>query len=703
MALLLKATPLAALEAVVLDTETTGLDTRTARVIEIGLAGFGQELAWSALVNPREPIPAASQKVHGISDAMVALESEFSGVWAEARQRIGQQVVIGHSLGFDLAILKRECERAGMSWHEPLWLDTRFLTVVLGASLPDFSLDTLAGWLDVSAQGKHRALGDAQATAAIFDAMIPRLRERGIHTLGEALAACRSVQDANDGLVRAGWAEAPRATRLVVPTQGRQVGGIDTHPFQNRVSALMSSPPVFIPADTKLQDALKLIVGKRISGVFVGDPERPATEAGIVTERDLLRAISQRGQSALDMMIDEIANRPLVTIPAGAFAYRAIGRMSRLNLRHLAVVGEDHPRVVGALTQRDLLRLRAQTAITLGDDVDSATTVAALGRAWAKLAAMAEQLLDEGLEAVEIAGIIARELGALTRRATMLAEERMKAGGLGSAPCRFSVLILGSAGRGESLLAMDQDNAIIFESGEPGGKEDSWFAMLGRLLADILNEVGVPYCKGGVMAMEPAFRGSVETWRERMQTWLSHARPEDLLNVDIVFDSRGVYGDPDLFTSLMTEFRDNASERPEFLKLLVESHSDSSAPVGLFGGLKGDEQGRIDLKRHITSRVVATARVLALRHGVVARSTPARLRGVAALGKGGVEDLEGLAIAYELALGVILKAQLNDIAHGAPTTNRVPLDQLSATEKSRLKSDLSLASTIGDLVRAMVV
>jgi CBS domain-containing protein len=703
MALLLKATPLAALEAVVLDTETTGLDTRTARVIEIGLAGYGQELAWSSLINPGEPIPPASQKVHGISDAMVALSSEFSGVWAEARQRIGQQVVIGHSLGFDLAILKRECERAGMTFEEPLWLDTRFLTVVLGASLPDFSLDTLAVWLGIPPQSNHRALGDAQATAAIFDAMIPRLRERGIHTLGEALAACRSVQDANDGLVRAGWAEAPRTSRLVAPTQSRQVGGFDTHPFQNRVSALMSSPPIFIAPETKLQDALKLIVTRRISGLFVGDPERPASEAGIVTERDLLRVISQRGQAALEMDIDGVASRPLVTIPAGAYAYRAIGRMSRLNLRHLAVVGEDHPRVVGALTQRDLLRLRAQTAITLGDDVDSAINVAALGRAWAKLAAMAEQLLDEGLAAVEVAGIIARELGALTRRAAMLAEERMKSGGLGAAPCRFSVLILGSAGRGESLLAMDQDNAIIFEAGGPDSKQDEWFAMLGRLLADILNEVGVPYCKGGVMAREPAFRGSVETWRERMRTWLSHARPEDLLNVDIVFDARSVYGDPDLITGVLAEFRDAAAERPEFLKLLVESHADGAAPVGLFGGIKGDDQGRIDLKRHITSRIVATARVLALRHAVVARSTPDRLRGVAALGRGGGDDLEHLAQAYEHALDAVLKGQLHDIALGTPATNRVPLDLLTAADKSRLKADLSLTSAIGDLVRAMVV
>ena len=45
---------------------------------------------------------------------------------------------------------------------------------------------------------------------------------------------------------------------------------------------------------------------------------------------------------------------------------------------------------------------------------------------------------------------------------------------------------------------------LIFEQGEPDGEEDRWFAALGAHVADILHEVGVPYCKGGVMAQQRA-------------------------------------------------------------------------------------------------------------------------------------------------------------------------------------------------------
>ncbi len=87
---------------------------------------------------------------------------------------------------------------------------------------------------------------------------------------------------------------------------------------------------------------------------------------------------------------------------------------------------------------------------------------------------------------------MAREVGALTRRATVLAEERMAAAGLGPPPTRYAMMVLGSVGRGESLLAMDQDNAIVFAEGEPDSAADRWFAALGGHAAAILHEVGVP-------------------------------------------------------------------------------------------------------------------------------------------------------------------------------------------------------------------
>jgi DNA polymerase-3 subunit epsilon/CBS domain-containing protein len=175
--------------------------------------------------------------------------------------------------------------------------------------------------------------------------------------------------------------------------------------------------------------------------------------------------------------------------------------------------------------------------------------------------------------------------------------------------------VLGSAGRGESLLALDQDNAILFETGEPDGPEDRWFGELGRRLNDILHEVGLPYCAGGVMARNPDFRGSVATWRTRIEQWIGRSRPDDLLNVDIFFDLRPVHGDGALRRQSLARHAWAAARRaPAFLRLLAGRQSRWRPADRLPWGLRA-ESGRIDLKRHASTTASSRAPRLALQQG----------------------------------------------------------------------------------------
>ncbi len=121
------ATPLIALDAVVFDTETTGLDPRKARLVEIGaisLVGgrLQDDASFRRLVNPGEPIPAVAARIHGIDDAAVADAPEFRELWPEVSSLLQSPVLIGHSIGFDLAVLKKECGRAGIPWPRPRML-----------------------------------------------------------------------------------------------------------------------------------------------------------------------------------------------------------------------------------------------------------------------------------------------------------------------------------------------------------------------------------------------------------------------------------------------------------------------------------------------------------------------------------------------------------------------------------------------------
>ena len=227
--------------------------------------------------------------------------------------------------------------------------------------------------------------------------------------------------------------------------------------------------------------------------------------------------------------------------------------------------------VIGALSARDLLRLRAGEAISLGDEIAEARDVHALTMAWGKLPQVVASLLQEGVSARDIAAVISREVGALTRQAAIIAEERMREADQAPAACPYALAVLGSAGRGESLLAMDQDNALVFAAGEPGSPTDRWFEQLGIHVADILHEVGVPYRKGGVMAKSPQWRGSVATWRNRIGDWIRRSTPQDLLSVDIFFDMRAVHGDGSLCATVWRDAFDAARDQIGFAKLLAEA------------------------------------------------------------------------------------------------------------------------------------
>src|SRR3974390_2724415 len=118
------ATPLIALDAVAIDTETTSLDPREAWIVEIAAVRiFNGRLqdanAFRRLVRPGDPIPSLSTQIHGIDAAAIADAPSCAEICPEFHAFTGDAVVIGHALGFDLAVLKRECERAGVAWTRP--------------------------------------------------------------------------------------------------------------------------------------------------------------------------------------------------------------------------------------------------------------------------------------------------------------------------------------------------------------------------------------------------------------------------------------------------------------------------------------------------------------------------------------------------------------------------------------------------------
>lgn len=694
-------TPLIAIDAVVADTETTGLDTTKARLVEFGALRIDQGLLAAdgicIRVNPLEPIPKSATDVHGVDDAAVADAPIFADAWPQILEFMDGRLLIGHTIGFDLAILSRECARVGLPFTPPVALDTRLLAQIANPSLPGYSLETLSSWLGVDPGPRHRALGDAITTGRIFEALARKLRDQGVRTVGEAMRASAALTEVVDQQHRAGWVEV--ATR---PEAQARSSRVDSFAYRNRAGDIASRPARFLAASDSIQDALAVMMNERISSLFVS-PDGSASasgDCGIVTERDILRAFAAHGAGAAEETIGSVASRPLETVGEATFLYAAAARMNRRRIRHLAVT-DHNGLIVGALSARDLLKSRTSEALALGDEIEAAEDGRTLAAAWAKLPRVSAGLVADDMEGRDLAQVISYEIIGLTARAAAIAAEEMAVAGQGEAPCKYAVLVLGSAGRGESLLALDQDNAIVFERGEAGGPEDKWFEALARRMNELLHEAGVPLCKGGVMAKNPSWRGSLDEWRGRVEAWVERSNPADLLSVDTFFDLCRAYGNLSLANALREDAFDLARGRNAFAKLLVDSAAPMESALGFFGRFKSVE-GRIDLKKSGLFRIVCGARALAIRHHILASSTKDRLESVRALKLGGDQDLERLIDAQGLFLTLIARQQVEDIAAGRPATNAIHVGRFSKLERERLVEALQALDSLDTLVKDLL-
>ncbi len=145
------------------------------------------------------------------------------------------------------------------------------------------------------------------------------------------------------------------------------------------------------------------------------------------------------------------------------------------------------------------MRQRATVALAIGDEVAQAKSAQELGDAFVRMPELGRSLRAEGVAAHQVAAVISGLIRDMTARAGQLAVMEMEAHGKGPAPADWCLLVLGSGGRGESLLSADQDNALIHDHGED---DHPWFQEFGGRISLILNGAGIPFCKGGVMASE---------------------------------------------------------------------------------------------------------------------------------------------------------------------------------------------------------
>lgn len=192
---------------VVIDIETTGLRPLRQRIIEVAAIryrGGRRQDVFSTLVNPERPVPAYIRKLTGIDETALAGAPVFRRVADELTAFLGDDLLIGYNVEFDIAFLNAELKRLGRPPLINPRLDLLPLSTQLIPGMRRSGLDAACLALGLEFRERHRAEADAALTALLLARLGELARERGLTTF--------------DGLQRAA------ATRVPVPKRRGPVG-----------------------------------------------------------------------------------------------------------------------------------------------------------------------------------------------------------------------------------------------------------------------------------------------------------------------------------------------------------------------------------------------------------------------------------------------------------------------------------------------
>lgn len=475
-----------------------------------------------------------------------------------------------------------------------------------------------------------------------------------------------------------------------------------TQLFRRRVGDFMGPAPLALTTGDSVKDAVGAMTAGRAACAIVVDGDQRVV--GIITEQDVTRRIAFRATP--ETPLSEIMSEGVKTIGADDYLYRAIARMRRFGHRNMPVL-DGIGRAVGHLDLHDALADISAATVERIEHLTHEGTLDGLREVKAAQIDLAGDLLADAVPATEIQALLTDVNNDIYRRVTAAAVEAMANDGKGKPPVAFAVVVMGSGGRDENYLFPDQDNGFILAD-YPDAEHtriDGWFTGLAVRLNDDLDAIGMPLCKGYVMAQNPLWRKTESQWREQISLWQAKRDTTALRLADIFFDFRGVYGDPAMSARLRAHVTALTKGNNAFLRELYRDDADHGVALGWFGRFitvrdEPAHKGKINLKHTGSLPIIDAVRLLALREGIEAGPTLARIEALATAGVIEADEQDYLSGAFRHIAHLLLRQQLRDHAAGAPAGYYIAPKALSKREKDYLRDCLRAIRAFRSRIRS---
>jgi len=452
--------------------------------------------------------------------------------------------------------------------------------------------------------------------------------------------------------------------------------------FNQSVAHIYNATLVACDMDATIQQAAEVMNSRSCSSIFVTAPD--GAYVGIVTDSDLRKKVIAQGID-VQQPVATIMSSPLETIPDKAMIFETLMTMMQLNVKHLAVT-DMNKRIVGAVTNHDLLVAQSHSPFFLIREINKAENKEALFDKHAQLPAIIQGLITGGAKSENITRLITTISDAILNKLIGFALAEMA-----PPPVNFVFIILGSEGRREQTLKTDQDNAIIFEDVSAAEQDDvqRYFLTLGEKVCTWLDRAGYAFCEGGIMAQNPKWCQPLSVWKNYFHSWIRTAEPQDLLQSSIFFDFRGAHGDMTLVDRLQEHLSSSLKGWSGFFRHLTENALYFKPPIGFFRNFvvesKGKHRNAFDIKSAMLP-IVDLARIYALNNGVKETNTRERIHSLYLKNVFSWQEYNEIDKAYSFLMQLRFVRQINAvIEENAKPDNYINPKKLSRIEQKMLK------------------
>ncbi|MEA1921557.1 MAG: DUF294 nucleotidyltransferase-like domain-containing protein [Pseudomonadota bacterium] len=545
----------------------------------------------------------------------------------------------------------------------------------------------LQDWEDLKAQLKEKGF--------IKNRILPLRRHDGTNpiisiSMGEILN--------NDGVIEHFEGIVEDITERVKVEQEREDLIIELQTsllFINQPIKKFATPPLTCNMHCSIHKAAEIMKSHQQSAILI--QSETGDDLGIITDYDISHRFVVENM-APETQVHQIMSSSIISIPDDTLIFEATRLTQQESVRHLFTHAADG-RINGIIDIRDLLQFHQYSSSLLIREIHEAESVATLAKAHNRLPRLIKTLIDSGAKSENTTKLISKVSDLINEKIITFAIEE-----LGPPPTDFSFVALGSVGRSEQTLVTDQDNAIIYDDVEDDKKEEThaYFISLGEKVCKDLDQAGYRLCEGEIMAMNPKWCQPLSSWKNYFHHWITEATPQNLLEINIFFDFRSLYGNR-RFTEKLRQHIDNLLQKNRlFFIYFAQNALLYKPPISFFGKIvvgSSDKKPETFNIKNAMKLLLNFARIYSLQYNIAETNTLLRIKKLYEIGAIKRNTYEETTEVYSYLMQFRLKHQTTMINRNLPPDNFINPKSLTDIEQTMLKRILSHLSQIQAKIR----